>query len=60
MSTKKRVWRKSSRSANQGNCVETAKLGAHVGIRDSKLGDGSPVLRITGEDFSGLLASMKR
>jgi hypothetical protein len=39
-------WRKSSRSATNGDCVEigTSAHTASVGVRDSKLGEGSPVL----------------
>lgn len=37
MSVKTTVWIKSSHSApNDDNCVETAVLGAVVGVRDSK------------------------
>ncbi len=40
------VWRKSSMSANGGNCIEVAKSGASVLVRDS--GDPSgPVLSAT-------------
>jgi hypothetical protein len=38
------AWRKSSRSADAGNCVEVAERPDAVLVRDSKLGDGSPVL----------------
>lgn len=35
------VWRKSSASNGQGDCVELAALpGGHVGMRDSKNPDG--------------------
>jgi hypothetical protein len=37
-------WRKSSYSANGGECVETGNGGDHVLVRDSKRGDQSPVL----------------
>lgn len=37
-------WFKSSRSTSQGECVEAAHLsGGMVGLRDSKLGEASPV-----------------
>jgi Domain of unknown function (DUF397) len=38
------VWRKSSRSANGGNCVEVAWPADGVAVRDSKNPDG---LRLT-------------
>ena len=37
-------WRKSSRSLNDGNCVEARRAAAAVEMRDSKNNDG-PVLR---------------
>jgi hypothetical protein len=39
-------WRKSSRSATNGDCVEigTSASVAAIGVRDSKLGENSPVL----------------
>lgn len=40
------TWRKSTHSNPAGSCVELAYLDSVRGIRDSKLGDKSPVLRI--------------
>lgn len=41
------VWRKSSRSNGQANCVEIAYHGANVALRDSKDPSDGPVLRFT-------------
>jgi hypothetical protein len=53
------VYRKSSFS-NDNGCFELAGLGdGVVGLRDSKLGDGSPVLRLTRSQLAGLLEGAK-
>jgi hypothetical protein len=55
----RRAWRKSTRSGstNTSDCVEVSPCtdsdGFHV--RDSKLGDGSPVFDLTSADLRGLL-----
>lgn len=36
-------WRKSSRSGGQNNCVEIARLGSDVAVRDSKNPQVRPV-----------------
>ncbi|MFJ3904620.1 DUF397 domain-containing protein [Streptomyces sp. NPDC090025] len=41
-------WRKSSYSGSEGgDCVEVAAHAAAVHVRDSKLGDGSPVCTVS-------------
>ena len=41
-------WRKSTYSSGTNGCWEFAELGdGTIGFRDSKLGDASPVLRLT-------------
>jgi hypothetical protein len=53
------TWRKSTFS-NNGSCVELADLGAGiVGVRDSKLGDSSPVLHFTRTEIAAWLAGSK-
>lgn len=52
------TWRKSSYSFPDGQeCVEIATdLTGWVGIRDSKLGSGSPVLAVTTQQWQALVA----
>jgi hypothetical protein len=55
-------WRKSSRSGGDPNsdCVEARAIAADFQVRDSKLGDGSPVFDLQAADFSGLLRAAGR
>jgi hypothetical protein len=53
------TWQKSSYSNDNGVCVETAVVADTPGIRDSKLGDRSPVIVSTPAAFAGLLAHVK-
>ena len=53
------VWRKSSRSNDQGLCVEVAdNLIGVVGVRDSKDPDG-PVLAISPAGWTAFLSATK-
>ncbi|QSB06257.1 DUF397 domain-containing protein [Natronoglycomyces albus] len=54
-------WRKSSRSSGGGaqNCVEARRTGAFQ-VRDSKLGDASPVFDLADGDFTSLLRAARR
>ena len=47
-------WRKSNLSGDTG-CVEVAFVDQNVGVRDSKLGDDSPVLVFTPHEWSVFL-----
>jgi hypothetical protein len=51
-------WRKSSYSANGGECVEAADHDGLVLTRDSKLSD-SPVLTFSARDWRRFTASIK-
>ncbi|WP_100445938.1 DUF397 domain-containing protein [Glycomyces xiaoerkulensis] len=58
----RRSWRKSSRSGTDGNtnCVEIApcaEAGFH--LRDSKLGDTSPILDLAETDLEALLTATR-
>ncbi|MGH8792199.1 MAG: DUF397 domain-containing protein [Stackebrandtia sp.] len=53
-------WRKSSRSGGtSGTCVEARMSGRVLQVRDSNLGDASPILDLTAHDFVGLLNAVQ-
>ncbi|WP_188984710.1 DUF397 domain-containing protein [Saccharopolyspora thermophila] len=52
------TWRKSSRST-QSACVEVARGSGVMGVRDSKLGERSPILLLSADAWSGFLASVR-
>ncbi len=53
------VWRKSSRSGTEGNCVQVAhNLSGVVAVRDSKDPDG-PVLVFSVEAWRAFVAGLK-
>jgi hypothetical protein len=54
------LWRKSTYSNSQAACVEVAELPAGgQAVRDSKLGDASPVLWFGTAQLSALAAEVK-
>lgn len=55
-------WRKSSRSsgAQNSDCVEARPAASGFQVRDSKLGDDSPIFDLHTADFSGLLRAAGR
>lgn len=60
MNVREAAWRKSSRSAGQGACVEVAtNIPGVVAVRDSKDKDG-PALVFTREDWRDFLAVLGR
>ncbi|PZS35533.1 MAG: DUF397 domain-containing protein [Pseudonocardiales bacterium] len=48
------AWRKSTKSQNNGGCVEVADLGDHYALRDSRHPDG-PVLMFTALEWECFL-----
>lgn len=55
-------WRKSSRSSGQvdSQCVEARPASTGFQVRDSKLGNGSPIFDLGSADFTGLLRAAGR
>lgn len=52
-------WYKSSASTSQGECVEVNSTATEwVGVRDSKLGAGSPLLVFTRAQWKALLTAL--
>lgn len=51
-------WRKSSRSASSGECVELTHTKAVFGLRDSKNADG-PILALAAEHGLAFLSAVK-
>lgn len=53
-------WGKSTFSGNNGGCVEVATLPGWVGVRDTKLGDASPVLAFTNAEWIAFLNGIRQ
>ncbi len=54
------TWRKSSYSANSGNCVEVSLREHAVAVRDSKQDGRGPILEISAAAWRDFLASARR
>lgn len=55
-----RPWRKSSRSQGDGgNCVEARPGNEGFQVRDSKLGEDSPIFGLATTDFQSLLRAAR-
>ncbi|WP_421671850.1 DUF397 domain-containing protein [Saccharopolyspora spinosa] len=53
------TWRKSSRSSGNDNCVEIGEAPAARGVRDSKLGEASPILTFSRRTWSTFVTAVK-
>jgi len=56
------AWRKSTRSSgtSSDNCVEARSTVGAFQVRDSKLGQASPVFELAAADFVGFLDATRR
>ena len=53
------TWQKSSYCGYNGDCVEVAGMGRQIGVRDSKAGSASPVLRFDPAAWAAFVADIK-
>ena len=53
------AWFKSSYSGNNNGCVEVARLDGQVYVRDSKLGERSPVLGFSSYEWACFVAGVR-
>ena len=53
------TWQKSSYCGYNGDCVEVADMGRQIGVRDSKAGSASPVLRFDRDAWAAFVTALK-
>ncbi len=53
------AWQKATASQPNQSCVEFAKVGKIIGVRDSKLGVDSAILQFTEDEIAAMLAGAK-
>lgn len=53
------TWRKSTLSFSNGACVEAAQGPGRVGVRDSTLGAGGPVLEVSPAAWAAFTARLR-
>lgn len=53
------TWRKSTRSNNNGSCVEARRHELVVQVRDTKQQPGGPVLTFTAQSWTAFLAGTR-
>lgn len=58
MTYQPKAWRKSSRSAENGSCVEVGAISHRIAVRDSKIPEGG-TLTLTPTEWRGYLANVK-
>lgn len=53
------AWQKARKSQPNEACVELARVNQVIGLRDTKLGDRSPILQFTPEELAAFLDGAK-
>ncbi|WP_246365742.1 DUF397 domain-containing protein [Kibdelosporangium persicum] len=53
------LWQKAAASQPNDDCVQFAKVGDVIGVRDSKLGAASPILQFTEAEIAAMLSGAR-